>query len=134
MICTLAIKDELYAKYQEMDPAKANVCMIRQLERFQDVKPSDRPVVLKDEHRKRIEALFGEGIDGTSMEKFLRWLEHRSAINVEGVEVKLSPSQMKVAEEKAIFWSAKGGKGGESPTAAFVAEEVKRLLYHTLGA
>jgi hypothetical protein len=133
MISTLALKDEVYLKYQEMDPAKPNVMMVKQLERFQDVKPTDRPVVLKDEHRKRIEACFGEGIDQSSMEKFLRWLERRSTVNVEGVDIRLSPSQMKAAEYQATFWAAKGGKG-ENPTAEFVAEEVRRGLYHTFGA
>jgi hypothetical protein len=134
VIVTLSLPDDLYQEFVDRGGASPNKALVQHIQRFREFTPEKRALIFTDAQRKRLEGLFGEGIDSTSMEKFLLWLERRSTINVEGVEVRLSPAQMKAAEAKAKFWSAKGGEGGASPTAAFVAEEVRRQLYHLLGA
>lgn len=133
MIVTLAISDDLYEKYREQDPAKPNALMIRQLERFKDVKQTDRPVVLTKEQQKQIETLFGEGIDGAAWEKFIRWLTARCSVNLGEQQITLSNSQWKRVQESARFFTSKNPNPEGDPASLWLKGLVEDYLRHMIG-
>jgi hypothetical protein len=102
-LITLSIPDDVYAKYctDANNPAKE---IIKQLVRFQDVRPNQRAVVLTDEDRKRLETLYGKPIDATEMRYFIDWIKQRATVKVGDCEVTLNAAQLKRARSNANFW------------------------------
>jgi hypothetical protein len=135
LLVTLAMKDELYAKYVEVDPVKPNVAILNQLERFKDVTPADRALFFNKEQRQRIEKLFGEGIDHASIDRFLTWLERRSTVNVGEYPITLTNGQMKRAESNATFWKSRTGAAAPPNVVnGYVKDVVEDALRNVLGA
>jgi hypothetical protein len=135
LLVTLAMKDDLYAKFVEQDPEKPNVAILKTLERFKDVTPFDRALFFNKEQRQRMEKLFGEGIDSGSIDRFLNWLEKRSTLNVGEYPVQLTNGQMKRAESNATFWKSRTGAAAPPNVVnGYVASVVEDALRNVLGA
>lgn len=101
MVVTLALPDELYAKYAGYgsDPRKA---MVAQLTRFQDVSPTDRVILLHGDDRRALEAVLQRKLE--SVDELIKLVTRMASVSVGDVTLTLSPTQLKRLEGEAKFF------------------------------
>jgi hypothetical protein len=96
MRLTLSIPDDLYDRYADRTGGKATVedLLISQLERFKEVNPMDRVLVVLPKERAALEAKLSGGNlrDGADL---LQKVEALAAIEIGGVKVDFSPGELR---------------------------------------
>lgn len=123
MIVTIKVKDETYEKYLDQNKKNPRGAIEAQIERFQDVGPGDRSIILSDEQRKKIEAL--RGMTFNDGEELVSWLLSRASIDVSDVKVSLRDGQLKYIKSLSDHY--------KRPLNEEIATHVKRAIDRDLG-
>lgn len=123
-LITITLSDETFQKYGKLYPGNVAKGLGEQLERFKDYPPQERLLFLKPEHRRELESLNRQPIEGP--DELVKLVKFLLGIRVGGVEVPLSVPQMKRAESRARFW--------KKETRDFLVDQVKKGLVYALGA
>lgn len=91
MVLNLAISDELYAKYVEMNPQNPHKAIQKQLERFSEVKPSSRAIVVTGDELSEIQRAAEREV--VTAKDVLKLVREALKVKSEDVEVALSEGQ-----------------------------------------
>jgi hypothetical protein len=127
MLVTLSIPDETYQKYAEMNPEKpVQMAISAQLKRFEDLKLSDRALVVPREERVALERAYGRPIE--DFPAFVRWIEGLSSLTVDGFRLQLSDGQRKRLAQEAAAWLP--GR----PAEEYVSRRLLNALVSVIGA
>jgi hypothetical protein len=96
MKVTLQISDDLYEKYAERaaGQATAEELLLAQLERFKEVSPMDRVIVVLSKERAGLEKILSGGTlrDGADL---LQKVSSLASIEIGGVKVDFSPGELR---------------------------------------
>jgi hypothetical protein len=96
MKITLSLPDDLYEAYAERSQGKASIedLLLSQLERFREVSPMDRVVVVLPRERAALEQKLSGGMlrDGADL---LRKVEALADIEIGGVKVEFTPGELR---------------------------------------
>lgn len=117
-VITLSLPDETHAKYVGYAPQNPNKALSRQLQRFEDVSPTDRYLVLTPENLAEIERAAKQTFE--TLDKLVTWVNEQRRISVAGVDMELSESQLKALEREAAFY--------DRPLADYLRQRVMTLI------
>src|SRR5260221_2995900 len=115
MLVSLKISDEVYEKYAEYDNSNPRLAMEQQLNRFKDISPKDRDLIIPSKARQALEALLGRQIE--TPEDLVKVVDVMVKIKVGNVEIPLTEGQMKRLLSQAAFW--------HQPIEKFTTDKVK---------
>jgi len=107
MVVNLSIPDELYALYVGMNKTNPGKAMVKQLQRFGDVNPGTRVVILKDESLAELQRLAERSLE--TPKDILSLVEKALHIEGEGVQVKFTDVQRNRMRQDAKFWNEDPG-------------------------
>lgn len=123
MMVTLAVPDEVYAKYVGHFPQNPKKALIDQLTRYQDSSPKDRVLVFNQPQRAAIEALFGLPIE--DMEKVVEWITRLKTFNIGEASFTLKEGQLKQLTTQAAAY--------KKTVPEYIKERVKTAIGNELG-
>ena len=123
MILTIALPDEVYSAYAEREKGGVNSALGKQLERFKDFSPQERVLIMPPAVRRELEGLFQGPIEDPAA--FARWVRNLLSMDVGGVEVTLTPAQLKLIADEAKFF--------KKDPAAYAGERVRKAISDGLG-
>lgn len=133
-VITLSVPDDLMERIiKEHNSTNPNKGIVDLLRRFIDYPPTKRALLFSYEQRREIEALFGEPIDATNVDRFIAWVRTRASVNVGGVEIPLTAGQLKRAQSNATFWRSTDGQPHENLTRDYIHAQVRESLASALG-
>jgi hypothetical protein len=124
MVLNLAISDELYAKYVEMNPQNPHKAIQKQLERFQEVKPSSRAIVITGDELSEMQRAAEREV--VTSKDVLKLVQEALKVKSEDVEVALSEGQRNRLREEAKFWGQEPG--------AYASRMLKEAMASRFGA
>lgn len=102
-ILTIKVDDELLQKYREQDQkVPVQKLLEAQLKRFADIPVHSRAVILSDEQRSTLEALYGKAIEDTG--RFVEWVRNLLSVNALETKIPLKEGQRKKLIADAKFW------------------------------
>jgi hypothetical protein len=101
MIVQIKIPDGLFEKYQTYNQASPERAIEQQLTRFQEVKPSDRVLVVPSAQRNELEVLLDSHF--ASAQELVSKVKDLLKIRVEGVDVTLDPNTLFRVTQQAEF-------------------------------
>lgn len=102
MLVSISIPDAVYDQYVKQNPTNPRLAMQQQLERFQDVGKGDRPLVLKKEVLRKLEAHHGVPLENEEM--LLKWVENLVNFKVDDITIALREGQRKHIASEAQFY------------------------------
>lgn len=123
MILNITLPDELFARYADRDPKNPRKAIERALEKFVDVHPDDRLLLVPKNVRQELEKLIGKPIE--SWDKFLSFFKDALSIKAGEVSVPLTEGQIKRLKTQADFF--------KKDPLEFTTDMVKRGLFSFLG-
>lgn len=104
MLVELVISDGLFKQYQTYNPSDPYKALSFQLRRFADVPPGDRVITIDAENRRKLEALLNEST--TDANALVNKVKQLLSIQVEGVQVTLTPATLEYLKDQAEFEAA----------------------------
>jgi len=120
---TLSIPDEVDATYTKHNPTNPARAMALQLQRFAEYAPSDRTLILPVEVIRELERLAQRTF--ATPESLLVFLKMLLTVDVEGIELTLTPGQKARMKQRADFF--------KRPFNDFAKAEIKEALLGRLG-
>ncbi len=124
MVVTISIPDELYQVYTKFNPQNPSKAIVKQLERFQTVAPSDKAIVLGPNEQKELVGITNYALDSAS--QLVEAFKKAISIDVAGVNVPLTEGQRKRLEANAKFFN--------KSVPEFLTARVKEAVLAHLGA
>lgn len=94
------IKDETWDKYVAFNPTNPNRACAEQLEKFSDIDPKDKGLVLNARQRGEVEGLAGRSLE--SGEQLVGYIKHLIELKVGDVNVLLTEGQKKRLYSEAL--------------------------------
>lgn len=123
MIANIRVSDETFDKYVGYDKSNPRLAMEQQLERYRDVSPKDRVLVLNAEQRKRLEKLWSAPIE--DMDQFVSWIEKLHSMHIMGQPIPLTKNQINQLAQQAGFY--------HKAPAEYIGEKILQLLRQGVG-
>lgn len=101
MIVEIQIQDSIFKKYQEYNTADPYKALSRQIQRFADVNPADRVIIIDAENRRKLEALLNETT--TDAASLVEKVKSLLTIKVDDIKVALTPETVETLKSQAEF-------------------------------
>ncbi len=120
---TLSIPDEVDAAYTRHNPTNPSRAMATQLQRFAVYSPGDRELIIPPEVIKELERLAQRTF--ATADSLLVFLKMLLTVDVEGIELTLTPGQKARMKQRADFF--------KRPFNDFAKAEIKEALVGRLG-
>ncbi len=120
MITTLSLPDSVFQAYAAMGDKPAQTQMVKQLERFKDFNPQERVLIFPAKERQALEAMFDQPIAPDNFAAFVKWVEERAGVKVDGLQLSLSEGQRKRLKSQADFYL--------TPYEEYLKQRVQRAL------
>jgi hypothetical protein len=108
MVLSITISDELYAKYVAMNPQNPHKAIQKQLDRFSEVTPGLRAIVLSGDDLSELQRLAQKSVE--TPKEVVKLVGDALTIQNEGVEVQISEGQRARLRQEASFWGQDPGK------------------------
>lgn len=124
MVLNISIPDEVYAKYVGMNPQNPHKAIQKQLERFAEVTPSSRVVIITGDDLSEIQRAAERSVE--TPKDVVKLVQEALKVKSEDVEVSLSEGQRNRLRAEAQFW-------GKSP-GEYASAKLKEVMASRFGA
>lgn len=98
-VVTLSIRDETQRMYVEHAPTNPNKAMAEQLEKYKELSPKDKGLVLTATERGTLEGLYGGSLENGAA--LVAWVEKLKSVTLEETRLRLTDGQRKRLESEA---------------------------------
>jgi hypothetical protein len=108
MVLNISVPDEIYAKYVGMNPQNPHKAIQKQLERFSDVRPGDRAIVVTGDDLSEVQRAAQRSVE--TPKDIVKLIEEALKVKSEDVEVSLTEGQRNRLRAEASFWGKAPGE------------------------
>ena len=123
MLLSIKLSDNTYEKYGKINPQNPRIEVERIAERFAGFPVSSKHVFLTGEVLSSIQKLLGASVD--TPEGLEALIKKAVSVKVDGVDVPLTPSQLKGVQDNAAFY--------KQDPAKYAEQKIKQGLVSALG-
>ena len=108
MVLNISVPDEVYAKYVGMNPQNPHKAIQKQLERFQEVTPGSRVIIVTGDDLSEIQRAAERSVETPA--DVVKLVREALKVKSEDVEVSLSEGQRNRLRAEAQFWGKTPGE------------------------
>lgn len=108
MVINFSIPDEIYQKYVAMNPQNPHKAILKQLDRFQDVRPGDRAIVIAGDDLVSLQRQTQNLVN--TPQEVIDLVKNALTVRSEDVNVQLSETQRSRIRQEANFWQKDPGE------------------------
>jgi len=107
MVVNLSVPDDLYAHYVEMNKQNPGKAMVKQLQRFSEIRPGARAIVISGDELAELQRLAEKSVE--TPKDIVKLVSQALHVEEEGVKVKFTEQQRNRMRQDAKFWSQDPG-------------------------